>query len=196
LKKEPAIRVETMMYRDDPILLGAIPGIPPDDDSFYRGSYRSGAVWNQLEAAGVPEVKGVWSHAAGGSRLWLTVAIKQMYAGHAKQAGLIASQCHAGAYVNRFVVVVDDDINPADMDKVIWAMCTRCDPREGMEILRGCWSSALDPMAYGSNDPRNARVVIDACKPFGRRDTFPIEVRASREVEDLVRGKFGDKLPK
>ena len=148
LKKEPAIRVETMMYRDNPILLGAIPGIPPDDDSFYRGSYRSGAVWNQLEAAGVPEVKGVWSHAAGGSRLWLTVSIKQMYAGHSKQAGLIASQCHAGAYVNRFVVVVDEDINPADMDKVIWAMCTRFDPREGMEVLRGCWSSALDPMAY------------------------------------------------
>ena len=145
MKKEPAIRIETFMHRDDPILLGAIPGIPPDDDSFYRGTYRSGAVWNQLEAAGVPEVKGVWSHAAGGSRLWLTVAIKQLYAGHAKQAGLIASQCHAGAYANRFVVVVDDDIDPADMDKVIWAMCTRFDPREGMEILRGCWSSVLDP---------------------------------------------------
>ena len=135
LKKEPAIRIETFMHRDDPILLGAIPGIPPDDDSFYRGTYRSGAVWNQLEAAGVPEVKGVWAHAAGGSRLWLTVAIKQQYAGHAKQAGLIASQCHAGAYANRFVVVVDDDIDPADMDKVVWAMCTRFDPREGMETL-------------------------------------------------------------
>ena len=196
LKKEPAIRIETMMYRDNPILLGAIPGIPPDDNSFYRGSYRSGAVWNQLEAAGVPEVRGVWSHAAGGSRLWLTVSIKQMYAGHSKQAGLIASQCHAGAYVNRFVVVVDEDINPADMDKVIWAMCTRFDPREGMEVLRGCWSSALDPMAYSEKDPRNARVVIDACKPFGRRDTFPREVRASPEVETLVRGKFGELLPK
>jgi 4-hydroxy-3-polyprenylbenzoate decarboxylase len=46
LKKEPAIRIETFMHRDDPILLGAIPGIPPDDDSFYRGTYRSGAVWN------------------------------------------------------------------------------------------------------------------------------------------------------
>ena len=101
----------------------------------------------------MPGVKGVWSHEAGGGRLWLTVAIKQMYAGHSKQAGLIASQCHAGAYVNRFVVVVDDDIDPADMDKVIWAMCTRCDPREGMEILRGCWSSALDPMAYGGRRP-------------------------------------------
>jgi 4-hydroxy-3-polyprenylbenzoate decarboxylase len=196
VKQEPAIRVETMMYRDDPILLGAIPGIPPDDDSFYRGSYRSGAVWNQLEAAGIPEVKGVWSHAAGGSRLWLTVSIKQLYAGHSKQAGLIASQCHAGAYVNRFVVVVDDDIDPADMDKVIWAMCTRCDPREGLEVLRGCWSSALDPMAYSETDPRNARVVIDACKPWSRRNSFPREVRASQEVEDLVRRKFGKFLPK
>ena len=73
---------------------------------------RSGAVWNQLEAAGVPEVKGVWSHETGGSRLWLNVSIKTMYPGHSKQAGLIASQCHAGAYANRFVVVVDDDIDP------------------------------------------------------------------------------------
>ena len=86
LKKEPAIRVETMMYRDNPILLGAIPGIPPDDDSFYRGSYRSGAVWNQLEAAGVPEVRGVWSHAAGGSRLWLTV-VDQADVRRPRQAG-------------------------------------------------------------------------------------------------------------
>lgn len=196
LKKEPVIRIETLMHRNDPILLGAIPGIPPDDDSFYRGTYRSGAVWNQLEAAGVPEVKGVWAHAAGGSRLWLTVAIRQQYAGHAKQAGLIASQCHAGAYANRFVVVVDDDIDPADMDKVVWAMCTRMDPRESMELLRGCWSTALDPMAYGNDDPRNARVVIDACKPFKRRDSFPAVVRASQEVEDLVRRKFADVLPR
>ena len=69
-------------------------------------------------------------------------------------------------------MVVDDDIDPADMDKVIGAMCTRCDPREGMEILRGCWSSALDPMAYGEKDPRNARVVIDACKPFGQSPRY------------------------
>ena len=51
LKKEPAIRLETFMHRNNPILMGAIPGVPPDDDSFYRGTYRSGAVWNQLEAA-------------------------------------------------------------------------------------------------------------------------------------------------
>ena len=195
-KKEPAIRIETFMHRNDPVLLGAIPGVPPDDDSFYRGTYRSGAVWNQLEAAGVPEVKGVWAHAAGGSRLWLTVAIKQQYGGHAKQAGLIASQCHAGAYANRFVVVVDDDIDPADMDQVVWAMCTRFDPREGLETLRGCWSTVLDPMAYGTDDPRNARVVVDACKPWKRRDTFPIVARSSKELDARIRARWSHVLPK
>src|SRR3984893_3787563 len=112
-KQEPAIRIETFWQRDDPVLLGGISGVPPNDDTFYRGTYRCGAVWNQLEAAGIPEVRGVWSHEAGGSRLWLTVAIKQMYGGHSKQAGLVASQCHAGAYANRWVIVVDDDIDPA-----------------------------------------------------------------------------------
>jgi len=195
-KKEPAIRIETFMHRSEPILLGAIPGVPPDDDSFYRGTYRSGAVWNQLEAAGVPEVKGVWAHPAGGSRLWLTVAIRQLYGGHSKQAGMIASQCHAGAYANRVVVVVDDDIDPADMDQVVWAMCTRMEPREGIEILRGCWSTVLDPMAYGSSDPRNARIVIDACRPWSRRDTFPIVARSSKELDASIRAKWAHVLPR
>ena len=193
---EPAIRIETLMHRDDPVLMGAIPAVPPNDDTFFRGTYRCGAVWNQLEAAGVPEVQGVWAHEAGGSRMWLTVSIKQMYGGHSKQAGLIASQCHAGAYANRWVVVVDDDIDPANMNDVVWAMCTRFDPREGMETLRGCWSTHLDPMCYdGEADRRNARVVIDACKPWSRRDSFPAVARSSRALDRRIAEKWAHVLP-
>jgi len=75
-------------------------------------------------------------------------------------------------------------------------MCTRFEPREGLEILRGCWSTALDPMAYSATDPRNARVVIDACTPFGRRDTFPQVVRPSAELDQRILAKFKDVLPK
>ena len=193
--KQPAIRIETFMHRNDPILLGAIPAVPPNDDTFYRGTYRCGAVWNQLEAAGIPEVRGVWAHEAGGSRMWLTISIKQMYGGHSKQAGLVASQCHAGAYANRWVIVVDDDIDPANMNDVLWSMCTRCDPKDGVDILNGCWSTHLDPMSYSHEDPRNSRVVVDACKPFKRRDTFPIVARNSETLERRIREKFGDMLP-
>ena len=194
-RPQPAIRIAALMHRKDPILLGAIPAVPPNDDTFFRGTYRCGAVWNQLEAAGVPEVRGVWAHEAGGSRMWLTVSIRQMYGGHSKQAGLIASQCHAGAYANRWVVVVDDDVDPASMNDVVWAMCTRFDPREGMEVLRGCWSTHLDPMSYGRDDPRNARVVVDACRPFNRRDSFPVVARSSAELDERVRAKWRDVLP-
>jgi 4-hydroxy-3-polyprenylbenzoate decarboxylase len=195
-KLEPAIRVETFWHRDRPILTGAIPAVPPNDDTFYRGTARAGAVWHELEAAGVPEVKGVWSHEAGGSRMWLTVSIKQMYAGHSKQAGLIASQCHAGAYANRVVVVVDDDINPADMDQVVWAICTRCDPRDDVQILNGCWSTTLDPMSYPADRRNmNSRMVIDACTPWNRREDWPATVRNSAGLEKDVREKFARVLP-
>ena len=119
-----------------------------------------------------------------------------MYGGHSKQAGMIAASCHAGAYCNRWVVVVDDDIDPTNMDDVVWAMCTRFDPREDMETIRGGWSSHLDPMCYdGDTDRRSARVVVDACIPFNRRDSFPIVARSSRELDDRIRAKYADVLP-
>src|SRR5258708_11341352 len=112
------------MHRNNPILLGAVPAVPPDDDSFYRGTYRSGAVWNQLEAAGVPEVKGVWAHAAGGSRLWLTGSIKQQYAGHAQQAGPISPQFRTRASPNPPPLVVCGAIYPAHNEAVGWGTCS------------------------------------------------------------------------
>jgi hypothetical protein len=74
-------------------------------------------------------------------------------------------------------------------------MCTRCDPREGFEILRGCWTGTSDPMNYGANDTRNARVVIDACRPWSRRDSFPLEARSSKELEKRIREKWAHILP-
>lgn len=196
-RQEPAIRIETLMHRNDPVLMGAIPAVPPNDNTFYLGTYRCGAVWNQLEAAGIPEIKGVWAHEAGGSRFWLTVSIRQMYGGHSKQTGMVASHCHAGAYCNRWTVVVDDDIDPVNINDVIWAMSTRFDPREGLDVIHGGWSSHLDPMCYdGDSDRRNSRVIIDACRPWSRRDTFPTVARSSRALDDRIRAKWASVLPK
>ena len=196
-RPEPAIRIDTLMHRHNPVLMGAVPAVPPNDNTYYLGQYRCGAVWSQLEAAGIPEIKGVWAHEAGGSRFWLTVSIKQLYGGHAKQAGMVASQCLAGAYCNRWTIVVDDDIDPTNINDVIWSMCTRCDPREDVDIVNGGWSSHLDPMCYDDEtDRRNSRVVIDACRPWRRRDTFPIVARNSPELDARIRAKWADVLPK
>ena len=118
-----------------------------------------------------------------------------MYAGHSKQAGLVAGQCHAGAYANKYVIVVDDDIDPSNMNEVIWAMCTRVDPRDDVDIIKGAWSTTLDPTSYPSEERRvNARMVIDACRPWTRRDTFPKVARNTPELDARLRTKFGDIL--
>jgi 4-hydroxy-3-polyprenylbenzoate decarboxylase len=65
-----------------------------------------------------------------------------------------------------------------------------------MEMLRGCWSTVLDPMAYHPDDPRNARVVIDACKPFRRRDDFPLVARSSMALDEKIAAKFAKILPR
>jgi len=118
----------------------------------------------------------VWAHEVGGSRLFLAVAIKQRYPGHAVQAGHIAAMCHAGAYLGRFVIVVDEDIDVSNLEEVIWAACTRCDPATNIDFIENAWSSALDPMI--SPDDRkagklyNSRAIIDACRPFHWKDEF------------------------
>ena len=60
-------------------------------------------------------MKGVWGFVYGGQPGPFTIiSIKQRYAGHSKQALLVAAGARAGAYGGKFVVVVDDDIDIAN----------------------------------------------------------------------------------
>ncbi|MCH7607381.1 MAG: UbiD family decarboxylase [Chloroflexi bacterium] len=192
----PIIRVQSVMHRNDPIILACLPGKPPNDNTYFRSPLRSALIWNELERAGVPGITGVWSHEAGGGRLFNVVSIKQAYPGHSKQVGMATASCHAGAYANRFVVVVDDDIDPTDTNEVLWAMCTRTDVIDDIDVMKRCWSTSLDPMAYaGEGDgPRyyNNRMIIDACRPYDRLDTFPEVVRTSDDDATKLRARWPD----
>jgi 4-hydroxy-3-polyprenylbenzoate decarboxylase len=192
-KPEPIVRVQSVLYRNDPIVLGCIPGKPPNDNTFFRSPLRSALIWNELERAGVPGIVGVWSHEAGGGRLMNIVSIRQMYPGHAKQVGAATASCHAGAYANRWVIVVDDDIDPTDTNEVLWALCTRTDVVDDVDVLRRCWSTGLDPMAYGGQSGVffNNRMIIDACRPFERLKTFPTLARADAQEADALRSRWG-----
>lgn len=195
-KPAPVVTVQRIRYQNNPILYGSLTGRSPADAAYYRGIMRSAMIWDQLEEAGIPGVTGVWVHEASCARLWVNVQIDQKYAGHARQAGLIASQCHAGAYANRFVVVVDRDIDLTDSNDLIWALSTRMDPREDMIRIDNAWSTPLDPMAYPADDPRfNSRLVLDACIPWQRRDTFPRVVEPTEAYRAELAEKWGTVLP-
>ena len=186
-RPEPIVKIHSVMFRNDPIILGYT--------RKWRAPLKAALVWDDLEAAGVPDIRGVWYHeAAGAAYLFLVVSLKQRYPGHARQAGLVATQCHAAAYLGRYTVVVDDDIDPTNLDEVMWALCTRSDPDKDIEILRRCWSGPLDPIIPRDKKGFNSRAIIDATRPFEWRQSFPPVSRSSRELRARVLEKWGDKL--
>ncbi|MCK4787338.1 MAG: UbiD family decarboxylase, partial [Desulfobacteraceae bacterium] len=139
-REEPFIRAAALYYRNDPILLGSPPAKGAYSEfGFFRSVWRSALIYSEIERVGIPHVKGVWCPPFGGSRQFVIVSIRQSYPGHATEVGHVASQTRAAAYLGRYVIVVDDDINPYDMDDVMWAICTRSDPKE-IDIIKRAWS--------------------------------------------------------
>ncbi|MBI2998273.1 MAG: UbiD family decarboxylase [Deltaproteobacteria bacterium] len=190
IRPEPVVRVQRIYHRNNPILCCARPGRPPSDYSLAKCFVKAALIWDQVEKAGVPDVKGVWCHEAGGGRLLNIISIKQRYPGHARQALVAASQVHAGAYLGRYVIVVDDDIDPTSTFDVLWALSTRSDPVESIDIVRRCWSGPLDPRIQPGKKGFNSRALIDACRPFEWMKDFPPVAESSPELRDKVRKKW------
>jgi UbiD family decarboxylase len=181
-RPEPLMEVEAVYHRRDPILFGTTHAVPPTEPIFHRAVMRSGLVREALEKAGIPDVQGVWCHEAGGARLLTVVSIRQRYAGHARQAATAAAVVQPGAYLGRYVIVVDEDVDPSDLHQVMWAVCTRSEPAESIDILRRQWSGPLDPRLPAGRKGFSSRAVIDATRPFEWKDDFPRVCAARRDL--------------
>ncbi len=187
--EQPVVRIKRVYYRTDPILTLAIPSRPPENFTFARATVKSAMIWEEVEKAGLPGVQGVWCHEAGAGRLFNVISIRQMYPGHASQAGMLAATCHAGNYAGRWVVVVDEDIDPTNMFDVIWAMSTRCDPPTDIQYIKRSWSTPLDPLLRAP-PWHNNRAVVDACRPYDWIDDFPTVAEASPDLKASIKAKW------
>jgi 4-hydroxy-3-polyprenylbenzoate decarboxylase len=80
------------------------------------------------------------------------------------------------------------------MADVMWAVCTRCDPKTGIEIASNCWSSPIDPRLTpeqrSAGDFTNSRAIIDACRPFAWRDKFPKVHSIDPGYRDEIKAKW------
>lgn len=192
----PVVEVERIYFREHPIILGSPPAKPPHDYSYSKAVMRSALLLEALESAGVPGVQAVWAHEIGGARMLTVASIKQQYAGHAKQCGMVLSQCGVGAYLGRYAIVVDEDIDPTNLEEVMWAVATRTDPEVDIDIIHRALGSKNDPMsvAYRYAAPFSSRAVIDACRPFEHLKEFPPVAEASRELREQVFAKWREAL--
>jgi 4-hydroxy-3-polyprenylbenzoate decarboxylase len=188
---QPVIRVKAIYHRNAPILQGDAPMWPGARRGGLSGGAGRGGVAD-LARAGIQDVVAVGSH-MGYIRV---VAIKQRYPGHAQQAArAVASVTRNG----RWIVIVDEDIDPTNFSEVLWAMTTRAEPAKDIEILQNCWSTPLDPLMppdkRDSGDHTNSLAVFYAVRPFHRRDKFPRVSRSPRDLRMKMVEKYKSILP-
>lgn len=194
---EPVFRVEAVYHRSDPIVVGQPPAKPtfPGRQMHINAA---AALWDALEAAGIPGISGVWKPLGSGARFANIIAIKQQYQGHAKMVGLAATGAGPSAFLGRITIVVDDDVDITDQAEVMWALSTRWDPKTQTDIIDDCWTGNLDPTIpperRANGDFSNSRIVIYAVRPYRWKEQYPavnvVDAGYSAEVEKKWAGQL------
>lgn len=188
---EPIFEVKSIMHRNDPIIFGAPVNIGAHD--FYNGSsiIAAALIWDKLDAQ-VPGIQGVWVSSEARSGIMIIISIKQLYPGHAKQVAIAATG--SNDRLNRWVIVVDEDIDPSNIGEVMWALGTRCDPATAIDVMQNCWGMRSDPLLSPEQRDRgeiySSKALVYACKPYSWKDQFPPSLRSSPELLQRVREKF------
>lgn len=193
---QPIIRVKALYFRNNPIIHNQAPMWPgASGGNGIAIPVGAGITWDQLEAAGIQNITGVFSY----SGYLVAISIRQAYAGHAKQAGLASISVASNARNGRYVVIVDEDIDVTDIKEVLWAMETRVDPYTDIELIDGTWSTPLDPRMppdkRENGDHTNSRAIFYAVRPFHWKDKFPEVSRTPAAMRQAVVEKYRGVLP-
>jgi UbiD family decarboxylase len=190
----PVVHVKAIYYRNKPIIYGQPPTKPVTSCWMPVPLHTAPTLWKSLENAGLTGIKGVYVHGPG-ERVFAAVSIKQQKPGHAMQVGTVAAaMLTGGAMTGKFIVVVDEDIDPADLEEVIWAIATRCDTETAMHTIPGFLDSGLDPSIpphkRAARDITMSKTIINACRPWHWKDKFPALSRAGKKLKEDVMKKW------
>jgi len=194
-RPEPAFKVKSILHRDDPIILAVLPFLGRSGNGHSIAHVNKAAqVWNTLDTL-VPGIKGVWVYFELGGTIAVVISLEQKYGGHAKQAALAALA--QMSYLTKFIIIVDDDVDPSNLRHVLWAIGLRSEPEE-WETVKGMWGGSLDPrmppQKKEAGDITHSAAIILACKPYHWIKDFPPAVEEDPELEQKVREKWGGML--
>lgn len=166
--RKPAIDVKVVHHRKSPIFTAALmANYPSCEIGAYHAIVRSSMICDSLAKMGVSGVLGAYAHPGAANAYGLVViSLKQLFPGHASQVLALAAQCPASAYCTKWIIAVDDDVDPTDIDQVMWAMTTRANPSDDIDVLRNTYSTRNDQSLAPEMRPYGSKALINACAPY------------------------------
>jgi len=184
------IKVNCITHRNNPIFWGTTVGRAVTDTHMTMALTYGSTLWQQLVAMKIPGIKSVYCPPEGSGRFLAIISLKQMYPGHADQVLTAAISTEMGAYGLKTVIVVDEDIDPWDISRVMYALSFRFQPNRSQVIKRGR-STPLDPSLPLNSRWITGRLLIDATIPYDWEEK-PIPIELDSDIVKKVEARWSE----
>ena len=186
----PTFTLTGIMMRKNPIYLTTVVGKPILEDAYIGKVIER--TFLPLVKLFQPEVVDFSMPAAGWFQGLAIVSIKKRYPGQAKKV-MMGLWGMGQLSLTKIFIVVDEDINVHDINDVIWAVTTRCDPKRDTMLIDNTPTDTLDPASPFLN--LGSKMGIDATKKTkGEGYERPVqeEVLADENTVNLVTAKWNE----
>jgi 4-hydroxy-3-polyprenylbenzoate decarboxylase len=189
----PVFKVKAIYYRNNPITIGA-PPMKPTFGGHFSMTLGVAQTWNRLEARGITCIRDI-RRVSGFSAL--AICVQQKSATDVEE--LVAALSELQSF-HRLAIIVDEDIDLDDPKDLIWAVGTRCEAKTGAIVVNGMSREELDPIAppdlVEAREPFEvSKMIINACKPYGRIKHFPEVNVFSNDYRKRTIEKWKKELP-
>ena len=159
--RQAEVKIKAITRRKDPIIFENLYiGKPWSEHDYILGLITSVTIYKQLKAM-APEVvlvNAMYCHGLG-----TIISTKSRVAGYGKIVGAKLLATPHGLVYPKVVIIVDEDIDPFNLNEVMWALVTRFRPDRDLVLIPNAPGSTLDPTGY----PRGlvTRMIMDATTP-------------------------------
>jgi 4-hydroxy-3-polyprenylbenzoate decarboxylase len=184
------IKVKCITHRNNPIFMSTTVGRAVTDTHMCLALAYGSTLWQQLTDMRIPGIKAVYCPPEAAGRFIAIISVKQMYPGHANQILTAAVSTEMGAYGLKTVIVVDEDIDPWDISRVLYALAFRMQPNRAQIIERGR-STPLDPSLPIDQRWITGRLLLDATIPYDWEHK-PIKIELDPDMVKKVQGRWSE----
>ncbi len=187
---QPIVKITKITHRQNPIFENLYLGMPWTEIDYLMALNTSLPLYKQLKRD-FPEVEAVnamYTHGIG-----TIVSTKSRFGGYGKAVAMRLLSTPHGMPYTKIVIIVDEFVDPFNLEQVMWALTTRVRPDKDVFKVPYAPGMPLDP----SSEPAgmHTKLIIDATTPVApdfARDTELLAVPEKAEewskiLRDLVK---------
>ncbi|HWS75533.1 MAG TPA: UbiD family decarboxylase [Quisquiliibacterium sp.] len=138
----PVFTIDRITTRRDPVYHSTYTGKPPDEPAVLGVALNE--VFVPILQKQFPEIVDFYLPPEGCSYRMAVVSMRKQYPGHAKRVMFGIWSFLRQFMYTKFIVVVDEDVDPRDWKEVIWAITTRMDPARDTTLVENTPIDYLD----------------------------------------------------